>query len=248
MACLCLYGAWASSSALDGGRRQHRSRRPAARAHARAEGRRDAGGRERRRNAWLGDDDGGHGRADHDARLRRKSPDAGSDDESSAGSGKREEVIEEEVQEIEDDGGEDGWTSAEGLDERRPRVLLLHFEEPSVDVPVRRQGTGDDEPSGSGSGSGSVSGSSSEQYFVVGPDPRFVPYRDLLLLRAHRLPVHADAEPSFPSDDGGGSHKGQEDAKKSKKYGRALREPLETEECRPRHDWQKGAFPNCNIL
>ena len=34
----------------------------------------------------------------------------------------------------------------------------------------------------------------------------------------------------------------------SKKYAREAREPIETDSCKARHDWQIGAFPNCNIL
>ena len=39
-----------------------------------------------------------------------------------------------------------------------------------------------------------------------------------------------------------------EKVKNSKKYARTGREPLEDDKCKPRHEWQKGAFPNCNVL
>ena len=266
---LYLAGPWASSSALDGGRRRRGSRQPAARVPARhfRDRVRDAGGGKRRRDAWLGDGDGADGRAGRNARVRRwssprrdgrmkswtgRSP-AGSDDESSAGSNTREEAETEVEEESEAEAEEMGWMAVERLGERRPRVLLLQFEDPSGDILAGRSVTGDDNRSGGGSGSGNGSGSGSgsaqdSSYLVNGPDPRFVSYRDRLLLRTRRLPVHADATPSFSSDDDDGSQKRHEDAKKSKKYGRTLREPLETEECRPKHDWQRGSFPNCNIL
>ena len=39
-----------------------------------------------------------------------------------------------------------------------------------------------------------------------------------------------------------------EKVKNSKKYARTGREPLEDDKCKPQHEWQKGAFPNCNVL
>ena len=33
-----------------------------------------------------------------------------------------------------------------------------------------------------------------------------------------------------------------------KKYAKSAAEPIETEECKPKHDWQTQAFPTCNVM
>jgi len=80
-------------------------------------------------------------------------------------------------------------------------------------------------------------------------------HTDFLLTDVHRLPSHeyqdipsSDREVSpYPGDDKyfDGLDK---IVKNSKKYRNTAREPLEDMECKPRHEWQRGAFPNCNIL
>mmetsp|Transcript_2940 Transcript_2940/g.6362 ORF Transcript_2940/g.6362 Transcript_2940/m.6362 type:complete len:707 (+) Transcript_2940:105-2225(+) len=79
-------------------------------------------------------------------------------------------------------------------------------------------------------------------------------YKNVLLTNVHRLPTHESQDIAssdryvspYPDDDEYIDR--VEDVKKSKKYRRTEREALETEECKPKHEWQKGAFPNCNIL
>lgn len=80
-------------------------------------------------------------------------------------------------------------------------------------------------------------------------------HTDFLLTNVHRLPSHeyqdipsSDREVSpYPEDD---KYFDRLDniVKNSKKYRNTGREPLEDKECKPRHEWQRGAFPNCNNL
>jgi len=116
-------------------------------------------------------------------------------------------------------------------DQSRPRVIRLHFEEISSDK--RRSGDEDKDTREDG--------------------PKFN-HKNLLLTQVHRLPTHESEDmPSsdryvspYPDDDEYLDR--VENVKKSKKYRKQEREALEDKECKPRHEWQKGAYPNCNIL
>ena len=87
-----------------------------------------------------------------------------------------------------------------------------------------------------------------------GVKPLDVNHENVLLTSIRRLPRYESRDiPTsdrfvtiYPDDDEYMDR--LESVKKSKKYGRTGREPLEDKDCKPRHEWQKGAFPNCNIL
>ncbi|KAL7541491.1 hypothetical protein ACHAXR_011293 [Thalassiosira sp. AJA248-18] len=125
--------------------------------------------------------------------------------------------------------------------QRRPRVVRLHFGKNSID----KRSIDDSDKKGSGSGDNDTREDGK---------PNTISHKNVILTEVHRLPTHEsqDAESSeryitpWPDDDEYVDR--VENVKKSKKYRRNEREPLETKECKPRYDWQAGAFPNCNIL
>ncbi|KAL7552424.1 hypothetical protein ACHAWF_015661 [Thalassiosira exigua] len=108
-----------------------------------------------------------------------------------------------------------------------PRVLGLHLE--AIPGAQRASADEDDEE---------------EEY------PKF----SVALSKVHLLPVHESRTlPSsdrfvspYPDDEDYWER--QETIKKSKKYRGGHREPLEDKQCKPRHEWQAGAFPNCNVI
>ena len=85
-------------------------------------------------------------------------------------------------------------------------------------------------------------------------NPKIVSHTHALLTRVDPLPPHypPPKEPSdryvtlYPDDD---EYEDRlQDIAKSRKYKGNSREPLEDDDCKARHEWQKGAFPVCNIL
>mmetsp|Transcript_2157 Transcript_2157/g.4711 ORF Transcript_2157/g.4711 Transcript_2157/m.4711 type:complete len:702 (+) Transcript_2157:191-2296(+) len=112
-----------------------------------------------------------------------------------------------------------------------PRVLRLQFEEVSGNE--RRSGDEDKDTREDG--------------------PKFN-FKNVVLASVHRLPAHESEDLAsseryispYPDDDE--YHERLAKIKMSKKYRKTEREPLEDKECKPRHEWQKGALPNCNVL
>ena len=100
---------------------------------------------------------------------------------------------------------------------------------------------------------------SSEIHNRRGGKPKFNPKIDshthALLTRVDALPPHhpPPKEPSdryvtlYPDDDKY-EYRLKDIVTKSGKYKGNGREPLEDDECKARHEWQKGAYPVCNIL
>ena len=113
----------------------------------------------------------------------------------------------------------------------RPRVLRLHLDKGSVDK-QKSGGESDD----------------------TGDDLPQIHHKNFILSKVDPIPTHESKDiPSsdrfvtpYPDDDDYIDR--VENVKKSKKYRRNEREPLEDKECKPRHKWQEGAFPNCNVL
>jgi len=79
-------------------------------------------------------------------------------------------------------------------------------------------------------------------------------HKNVLLTKVVTLPIYESTDMPisdryvtiYPDDDD--YIERVEKVKNSKKYARTGREPLEDDKCKPRHEWQKGAFPNCNVL
>lgn len=79
-------------------------------------------------------------------------------------------------------------------------------------------------------------------------------HRRATLAGVQRLPIHERSTiPSsdrrvtlYPDDDRWEDQ--VQNVKQSKKYRHSEREALEDEDCKPRHEWQRGAFPNCNVI
>ncbi|KAL9191463.1 hypothetical protein ACHAXT_001169 [Thalassiosira profunda] len=121
-----------------------------------------------------------------------------------------------------------GKAGASSGDESRPRVLRVHFEQ----IATEKQNSDDKDTR----------------------DDEELDHKDVLMTKVTRLQTYeSETLPSsdrfitpYPDDD---EYFNRVDRiKYSKKYGRQLREPLEDKECKPQHEWQQGAFPNCNVL
>ena len=133
-----------------------------------------------------------------------------------------------------------GVVAGGGPSDGRPRVLALEFQYLA--------------PGGESERSGEIHNGSSG-----GGKPKFNPK---IVSRTHALLTNVDAlpphqplpiEPSdryvtlYPDDDKY-EYRLKDIQTKSNKYKGNGREPLEDDECKARHEWQKGAYPVCNIL
>jgi len=135
-----------------------------------------------------------------------------------------------------------GVVAGGGPSDGRPRVLALEFQYYLA-------------PGGEGERSGEIHNGSGG-----GGKPKFNPKivsrtHAALLTNVDALPPHQPLpmEPSdryvtlYPDDDKY-EYRLKDIQTKSNKYKGNGREPLEDDECKARHEWQKGAYPVCNIL
>ncbi|KAL3774955.1 hypothetical protein ACHAW5_007454 [Stephanodiscus triporus] len=119
---------------------------------------------------------------------------------------------------------------AGGSSNSRPRVLAIEFE-PQFHFPGEEN---------------AINGRGAKPKF----NPKIVSPTNSLLKKVYPLPTYEPSEryvTPYP-DDQKYEQRLRDIIAKSKKYDNNKREPLDDDECKARHEWQRGAFPNCNIL
>jgi hypothetical protein len=158
-----------------------------------------------------------------------------------------------------DDRGKDGDDSAS--DDRSEKEQKSSWVSEYIPSPVKVGGSSNSRPrvlalefefqfhfSGEGS---AINGRGAKPKFK----PKIVSPTDALLKKVYPLPTYGPPpkEPSeryvtpYP-DDQKYEKRLKDIIAKSKKYDNSKREPLDDGKCHARHEWQRGAFPVCNIL
>ena len=129
--------------------------------------------------------------------------------------------------------------------EARPRHVQIEFEQvlvglkPSIDKDAARDGTDDEQHSDRSDEDGRDAGSWSH-IRVTNVAELAVHGREETTRSDREINPYPDSEDYF--------NRLRKIEVDDKKYARSVGEPIETEECKARHDWQTQAFPTCNII